>query len=89
MTRPCNRNTTETQYVAFRIWEELLKTDGGEQMFKYAGPDCMYGICREGKMCCGKPMKKTTKLAAEANETVPRFIIDTTWPLLKEDRTYG
>lgn len=82
-TRTCNRNTNETQYVAFRIWEELLKTDGGEEMFKFAGPDCMYGICREGKMCCGKPLKTIPKLAAEANVSVPRFIIDNQWPLLK------
>lgn len=83
-TRTCHRNTNETQYVAFRIWEELLKTDGGKEMFKYAGPDCMYGICREGKMCCGKPLKKAPKMAEEANETVPRTIIDIKWPLLKE-----
>ena len=83
-TRTCHRNTNETQYVAFRIWEELLKTDGGKEMFKYAGPDCMYGICREGKMCCGKPMKKAPKMAEEANETIPRTIIDIKWPLLKE-----
>lgn len=83
-TRTCNRNTVETQYVAFRIWEELLKTDGGEEMFKYAGPDCMYGICREGKMCCGKPLKKLPKIAAEANESIPRTFIELTWPLLKD-----
>lgn len=81
--RTCNRNTNETQYVAFRIWEELLKTDGGEQMFKYAGPDCMYGICREGKMCCGKPLKKAPKIAADAGVSIPRAIIDLQWPLLK------
>jgi thymidylate synthase (FAD) len=80
--RTCNRNTPETQYVAFRIWEELLKTDGGEQMFKYAGPDCMYGICREGKMCCGKPMKKFTRAAIEADKTIPRIIIEDRWPLI-------
>lgn len=83
-TRTCNRNTVETQYVAFRIWEELLKTDGGEEMFKYAGPDCMYGHCREGKMCCGKPMKKAPYIASDANETIPRTLIDLKWPLLKE-----
>lgn len=82
--RTCNRNTNETQYVAFRIWEELLKTDGGEQMFKYAGPDCIYGLCREGKMCCGKPMKTALKVAAETGKTVPRLLIDTMWPLLKD-----
>lgn len=74
--RSCNRNTTETQYIATRIWEELLKTSDGEELFHYAGPDCLHGKCREGKMCCGKPIK----------DTVPRNIIREKWPLLlKED----
>lgn len=80
--RSCNRNTNETQYVTLRIWEELLKTDDGEAMFKYAGPDCMYGVCREGKMCCGRPLKKAPKIAEDAKVSVPRMLIDTQWPLL-------
>lgn len=83
-TRTCNRNTTETQYVALRIWEELLKTDGGQEMFKFAGPDCMYGVCREGKMCCGKPLKAAPKIAKDAGVSIPRCIIETRWPLLKD-----
>lgn len=84
-TRTCNRNTTETQYVALRIWEELLKTDGGEDMFAFAGPDCMYGRCREGKMCCGKPMRGFAEEAAViANASIPRLIIESKWPLLKD-----
>lgn len=82
-TRTCNRNTVETQYVALRIWEELLKTAGGEEMFQFAGPDCMFGRCREGKMCCGLPMGKIPKLAEESGVSTPRYIIDTKWPLLK------
>ena len=83
-TRTCNRNTVETQYVALRIWEELLKTEGGEEMFKFAGPDCMHGPCREGKMCCGvslRPAYHDSK--AIAGMTTPRYIIETKWPLLK------
>lgn len=87
--RTCHRNTNETQYVAFRIWEELLKTDGGEEMFKYAGPDCMYGICREGKMCCGKPMKQIPKLAEKSGISIPRLIINENWPLLKDGGKLG
>lgn len=83
-TRTCNRNTTETQYVALRIWEELLKTDGGQEMFKFAGPDCMYGVCREGKMCCGKPLRAAPKIAKDAGVSIPRCIIETRWPLLKD-----
>lgn len=84
--RGCNRNTNETQYVTLRIWEELLKTEDGEEMFHFAGPDCMYGMCREGKMCCGKPLKGYVDEARTiAGASIPRLIIDNQWPLLKED----
>lgn len=79
--RTCNRNTNETQYVALRIWEELLKTTDGEAFFRYAGPDCMYGACKEGKMCCGKPMTKYTK--EHSDKSIPRRIIEQQWPLLE------
>lgn len=81
--RGCNRNTNETQYVTLRIWEELLKTDGGEEMFRYAGPDCMFGACREGKMCCGNPMKSLEREARKLGVATPRFVLDNQWPLLK------
>lgn len=84
-SRSCNRNTNETQYVTLRIWEELLKTEDGEEMFRYAGPDCMFGACREGKMCCGKPLKKAERTARETGVATPRYIIDNQWPLLKEE----
>lgn len=84
--RGCNRNTVETQYVTMRIWEELLKTADGKEMFKYAGPDCMYGMCREGKMCCGNTLNGMDVLADANGVTTPRMIIDKKWPLLKEDK---
>ena len=83
--RGCNRNTVETQYVTMRIWEELLKTEDGEEMFHFAGPDCMYGICREGKMSCGEPLKKFVDGHKATGVSVPRLIINDRWPLLKED----
>lgn len=82
--RGCNRNTVETQYVTMRIWEELLKTEYGEEFFGNSGADCMLGACHEGKMCCGVSMKPFVKQANELGVTVPRLIIDTKWPLLKE-----
>ena len=82
--RGCNRNTVETQYVTMRIWEELLKTEYGEEFFGNSGADCMPGACREGKMCCGVSMKPFVKQAKELGVSVPRLIIDTKWPLLKE-----
>ena len=54
--RACNRNTKETQYVALKIWEALLETADGKEMFAWAGPDCMHDKCREGKMSCGDPI---------------------------------
>jgi len=82
--RSCNRNTVETQYVVMRIWEELLKTQDGREMFKFAGPDCMWGAFKEGKMFCGVSLKPA-KLGAETlGVSIPRYIIDQKWPLLKE-----
>jgi len=82
--RGCNRNTVETQYVTMRIWEELLKTSDGDEMLHFAGPDCMYGMCREGKMSCGEPLKKYVDKHKATGVSVPRLIIDDRWPLLKE-----
>lgn len=83
--RGCSRNTTETQYVTLCIWEELLKTEDGEEMFHFAGPDCMYGMCREGKMCCGKPLRKFVDEARTIQgASIPRLIIEDKWPLLNK-----
>lgn len=80
--RSCNRNTVETQYVTMLIWEALLNTPYGEEFFGLSGPDCMHGVCREGKMCCGKPMKKFYRDAQTFDVPVPRHIINVKWPLL-------
>jgi thymidylate synthase (FAD) len=83
--RGCSRNTTETQYVTLRIWEELLKTEDGDEMFHFAGPDCMYGMCREGKMCCGKPLRKFVDEARTIQgASIPRLIVEDKWPLLNK-----
>ena len=82
--RSCNRNTTETQYVIMRIWEELLKTQDGPEMFKWAGPDCMYGACKEGKMCCGAPLKASRLEREYPDDSIPRAIIKQKWPLLED-----
>lgn len=69
-TRACKRNTEETKFVTTLMWQELLKTTNGEDMFAFAGPDCMYGKCREGKMSCGVPFKNNK----------PVDILESTWP---------
>ena len=83
-SRTCNRNTEETQSVATRIWEELLKTEDGPELFHNLGADCVNGACREGKFCCGDPMRKYKKIATETGVSLPRAIINDKWPLLKE-----
>ena len=77
--RGCNRNTQETQYVTMRIWEELLKTPNGKELFEWAGPECMYGACREGNMSCKKPLTYATKVEGIP---APTRIIQERWPLL-------
>lgn len=73
--RTCRRNTLETRLVMLRIWNELYKLS--PEMFGNAGPFCMNGPCKEGKMCCGKPINK---------EWTPMEIIKADFPLLmKED----
>lgn len=82
--RSCNRNTNETQYVTLRIWEELLNTPDGKEMFKFAGPDCMFGVCKEGKMRCDSSLRKYVGNARNENVSIPRCILNEKWPLLKE-----
>jgi thymidylate synthase (FAD) len=72
-TRACNRNTVETQYVTMLIWEALLATQSGDDLFTYLGPDCVYGRCREGKMACHNPFRNTD----------PRELINEKWGLLQ------
>lgn len=79
MLRGCNRNTVETQYVTLRIWEELLKTPYGKEMFKMAGPNCLYGACREGSFSCGDPIGY---IDVDSTDNIPRRIIEERWPLL-------
>ena len=81
--RACNRNTNETQYVVAKIWETLYeKSFDGDEYFAYAGPDCMFGRCREGHMSCGKPVANTVMGVLTNPATV---FIKERWPLLYAD----
>lgn len=71
--RTCRRNTLETRYVMLKIWDELYKLS--PEMFSKSGPFCMNGPCKEGKMCCGKPIAK---------EWTPMDIIKEDFPLIEE-----
>lgn len=85
--RSCNRNTTETQYVTLRIWEELLKTRDGVDLFALSGADCVNGKCREGKMTCGHLLQDTSvdDYMREHRCSLPRAIIETKFPLLNKE----
>ena len=72
--RTCRRNTLETRYVMLKIWDELYKLS--PEMFGKSGPFCMNGPCKEGKMCCGKPINKAWS---------PMDIIKADFPLLIEE----
>jgi thymidylate synthase (FAD) len=76
--RSCNRNTVETQYVTMLIWEALLETADGKEMFAWAGPDCLHGKCREGNMSCGKPWSYNKHAANYATK-----ILDEKWPIIR------
>ena len=76
--RACNRNTVETQYVTMLIWEALLGTADGKEMFAWAGPDCLHGKCREGKMTCGKPWEYDKFAMNYATR-----VLDEKWPIIR------
>ena len=69
--RTCNRNTQETQYIMLKIWEALYNEN--PILLKACGPFCMTGHCKEGKMCCGRPIDK---------DATPTEILKNNYPLL-------
>lgn len=50
--RCCNRAQWEIRALADEMLNEIKKV--APILFKYAGPSCLYSMCPEGKMCCGK-----------------------------------
>ena len=79
-SRICHRNTDETSYVSALIWEELFSESvDGQVMFKYAGPDCLHGSCREGHMSCRTPFDEKILLA----DNPATALISELWPLIE------
>ncbi|MGN1399398.1 MAG: FAD-dependent thymidylate synthase [Erysipelotrichaceae bacterium] len=74
--RGCRRNTKETQYVMLKIWEQLYKLS--PELFGQVttGPGCMRNKCNEGKMSCGRVIKKNM---------TPTEILKEDFPLLYEE----
>lgn len=81
--RSCKRNTSETAYVATLIWDALLKSNQGELLYEYAGPDCLHGRCKEGHMTCKKPLTQDNLPSYKAENTAQAYIAHM-WPLLVE-----
>lgn len=57
--RTCKRNSPETRYVMYRIWEALYNTTYGPDFFsvRSSGSWCQtLRTCLEGKMTCGQPL---------------------------------
>ena len=79
--RSCKRNTTETAYVATLIWDALLKTNQGDLLYEFAGPDCLHGKCKEGFMSCGKPCSQDNLPSYNA-ENMAQAYIKHMWPLM-------
>lgn len=50
--RCCNRAQWEIKQVADKMLAEVLKV--APNLFKNAGPSCVFGSCPEGKMTCGR-----------------------------------
>ena len=51
--RLCHRNTLETQQVAKLIYAQCL--DWFVELFKFVGPQCYEGVCKQGRLGCTEP----------------------------------
>lgn len=71
--RACRRNTSETEYVMLKIWNELYELDPVFFAPKVTGSFCQQGPCKEGKMCCLRPFKK---------DATPLDILKEDYPLI-------
>ena len=74
--RVCNRNTSGTQYVMLKIWEELYKLDPILFAMNTTGSFCQKDKCREGKMACKCPFGK---------DETPTDILKRKFPLLYKE----
>lgn len=86
--RICRRNTPETAYVMSLVWEALIRESA---MFDNAGPFCMEGSCKEGKMSCKHfYMDKAVSDYMEAhNCSLPTAFLDVNYPHIREQFVPG
>ncbi len=57
--RICNNAQWEINRIAVAKLEELRKLS--DILYQYAVPSCVYGVCKEGKMTCGKAAEMRAK----------------------------
>ena len=58
--RTCNRAQWEIRNLATEMIRQLKKLD--REMFKMYGPSCYtFGVCPEGRLCCGKQAEMKQK----------------------------
>lgn len=76
--RSCRRNTDEMRIVMLKIWQELYQFSPVLFAPDLTGPFCQRGICAEGKMTCGNPLKKSQS---------PEQILQSNYPVLVEGGT--
>lgn len=76
--RTCRRNSLETRYVCYRIWEQLYNTEYGPLLFNAGntGAGCQTTLCHEGHMSCKKPLSKNV---------TPTELIKMEFPLLAKE----
>lgn len=86
--RVCRRNTPETAYVMNLVWEALIQESA---MFDNAGPFCMEGSCKEGKMSCKHfYMDKAVSDYMEAHDCyLPTAFLDVNYPHIREQFAPG
>ena len=65
--RTCSRAQWEIRYLANDMLKLLKKQDS--ELFKNFGPSCYtYGVCPEGRLCCGKQAEMKAKFDNLENE---------------------
>lgn len=81
--RVCRRNTPETAYVMSLVWEALIQESA---MFDNAGPFCMEGSCKEGKMSCKHFYmdKAVSDYMEEHSCSLPTAFLDVNYPHIRE-----
>lgn len=58
--RNCNRAQWEIRNLSTEMLKQLKKTSS--EMFKFYGPSCYtFGVCPEGRLCCGKQVEMKQK----------------------------